>query len=314
MNSVQRLCSFVFVVMILLIIQQNQDSKSRSLKDVEQFGRNFITKLEENFVERDEHLLQNRKSQQKENTDPVSFDCIKWTPVRIEMPEPRDFIQKQETVEEIEETAEHRKESFVKVYAEGQWGSDVKSGPGSLMSQSVRMREILGIVVDKLKEQMKVQQISILDSSCGDMTWMPTFLAGRTDVAYTGFDIVPSNIENHKKNFSNLTFKVHDIVSEPLPESYDLVISRHTTIHLKNGDVKKAVKNFINSGSKYLLTTTYPNITENVELSEDDFGRYRPINLMLPPILLPVPLCITKDSDHDADYMALWELKALKNL
>ena len=54
---------------------------------------------------------------------------------------------------------------------------------------------------------------------------------------------------------------MHDIVSEPLPESYDLVISRHTTIHLKNGDVKKAVKNFINSGSKYLLTTTYPNIT-----------------------------------------------------
>ena len=56
--------------------------------------------------------------------------------------------------------------------------------------------------------------LSILDSSCGDMTWMPTFLAGRTDVAYTGFDIVPSNIESHKKKFSNLTFKVRIIYSD----------------------------------------------------------------------------------------------------
>ena len=89
----------------------------------------------------------------------MSFDCINWTPVRIEMPVPHDVIQQEETMEEIEETAEHRKESFAKVYAESQWGSVVKSGPGSLMSQSVRMREILGIVVDKLKEQMKVHQI-----------------------------------------------------------------------------------------------------------------------------------------------------------
>ena len=54
---------------------------------------------------------------------------------------------------------------------------------------------------------------------------------------------------------------MHDIVSEPLPASYDLIISRHTTIHLKNGDVNRAFENFVNSGSKYLLTTTYPNIT-----------------------------------------------------
>ena len=49
---------------------------------------------------------------------------------------------------------------------------------------------------------------SVLDSSCGDLTWMPTFLSGRTDVFYTGFDLLPENIENHKKNFTDFTFEV----------------------------------------------------------------------------------------------------------
>ena len=51
----------------------------------------------------------------------------------------------------------------------------------------------------------------ILDSSCGDMTWMPIFLRGRKDVDFTGFDIVPENIENHRKNFKeqNWIFEVN---------------------------------------------------------------------------------------------------------
>ena len=55
--------------------------------------------------------------------------------------------------------------------------------------------------------------------------------------------------------------QVHDIVSESLPESYDIIISRHTSIHLTNSDVVKVLKNFIDSKSKFLLASTYPNIT-----------------------------------------------------
>jgi hypothetical protein len=34
------------------------------------------------------------------------------------------------------------------------------------------------------------------------MTWMPTFLGNRSDIDFTGYDIVPANIENHKKQFA----------------------------------------------------------------------------------------------------------------
>ena len=51
----------------------------------------------------------------------------------------------------------------------------------------------------------------MLDSSCGDMNWIPRFLNNRTDVIYTGYDITDSNIKKHKKNFidKDWVFKVN---------------------------------------------------------------------------------------------------------
>jgi len=265
-------------------------------------------------MENVEYIFANRKYQQEDGLDPITYDCISWTPVTIEMPKEKSKkpLKEINAENDSEETSEHRRKSFAKIYADGEWGSESKSGPGSLLGATVRMREILGVVVDKIKDHLNVQNISILDSSCGDMTWMPTFITGRNDVMFTGFDIVPQNIENHRKNFTNWIFKVHDIVSEPILASYDLIISRHTTIHLKNGDVIKVVRNFINSGSKYLITTNFPNITENEDVREDDLWRYRPLNLMLSPFHLPKPLCITKDTDPD--YIGLWDLRELEKI
>jgi len=273
--------------------------------------------VKENYDKNVEFVFANRNYHYQDKTDPISYDCKSWTPIKIDIPKEEQRKKEhgsQDAKEADGETSEHRRKSFAKIYAEDEWGTVAKSGPGSLLSETVNMREILGAGVDKIKEHLGVEKISILDSSCGDMTWMPTFLDGRKDIVYTGFDIVPQNIENHRKNFSEWTFKVHDIVSEPLPVSYDLIISRHTTIHLKNGDVNRAFENFVNSGSRYLLTTTYPNITENEDVGEDNFARFRRLNLMLTPFGLPKPLCIAKDTLHDSDFMGLWDLKLLKKL
>ena len=102
---------------------------------------------------------------------------------------------------------------------------------------------------------------SVLDSSCGDMTWMPSFLSSRSDVEYTGYDIVEANINNHREKFrdTDWKFEVHDIVTDPINYSYDLIISRHTTQHLLTSDVVKVIRNFVDSSSKFLLTSSYPN-------------------------------------------------------
>ena len=38
------------------------------------------------------------------------------------------------------------------------------------------------------------------------MTWMPSFLENRTDMVFTGYDIVEANVENHKKRFAKTSW------------------------------------------------------------------------------------------------------------
>jgi hypothetical protein len=49
------------------------------------------------------------------------------------------------------ESSVHRKHSFGKIYAKNVWGKKTKSGPGSLLSSTVRIRQILDLVLEKLK-------------------------------------------------------------------------------------------------------------------------------------------------------------------
>ena len=90
---------------------------------------------------------------------------------------------------------------------------------------------------------------------------MPSFLSSRSDVEYTGYDIVEANINNHREKFreTDWKFEVHDIVTDPINYSYDLIISRHTTMHLQISDAVRVIRNFVDSSSKFLLTTSFPN-------------------------------------------------------
>jgi len=245
----------------------------------------------------------------------ATVDCITWEPVEI-LPHNTEGTARGREASRLEESyesesSEHRKESFVNVFDKNMWfGGDSKSGPGSWLKNSRRIINILDIVIKRIKKQTGKRKISLLDSSCGDMTWMPTFLENRTDVDFTGYDIVPANIENHKKTFSSTSwkFEVHDIVADPIPK-FDIILSRHTMIHLKNKDVFQLLNNVYDSGSAYLLATNFPDVEVNTELSEDSVGRYRPMNLHLPPFNLPPPVC-QANNDGEVDYIniAFWNL------
>ena len=45
-------------------------------------------------------------------------------------------------------------------------------------------------------------------------------------------------------------FQQHDLVTDKIPEQFDLILSRHTMIHLYNADVLQVLKNFQDSGSR----------------------------------------------------------------
>ena len=53
--------------------------------------------------------------------------------------------------EEGGEDSEHRKKSFAEIWDQNVWGSSSKSGPGSLLRNTGRIREALGFVIDHLK-------------------------------------------------------------------------------------------------------------------------------------------------------------------
>jgi len=87
----------------------------------------------------------------------------------------------------------------------------------------------LHVIVGQLKQHLGVDRIRLLDVPCGDLQWMSRFLQSRTDVEYTGVDIIGDVIEHHRKTFSNRPWRFLnvDVVSEPIDVAdYDLIMLR----------------------------------------------------------------------------------------
>ena len=121
-----------------------------------------------------------------------------------------------------------------------------------------------------------------------------------------------SNIAGHRNKFSNESWKFeqHDLVTDNIKVSYDLILSRHTMFHLKLDDVIRVLRNFHASGSRYLLMTTH-SVAANPELEVSWTGRFRPLNFFKEPFNLPAPICLDKDTDEPNMYIVLYELNTL---
>ena len=104
------------------------------------------------------------------------------------------------------------------------------------------------------------------------------------------------------------------MVSDPINEQFDLILCRHTMIHLFINDDFKVFQNFIASNSSYLLMSTQSN-SENTEIAPErmDSNRARPLNFFRPPFSFPAPICIGKDTKEELMYAALYELKTIEN-
>lgn len=245
----------------------------------------------------------------------VTHDCNDWN-LQVDLSahplKPPAQGEGSVSVPELKEDDQARKASFEWIYAKNWWGGnqESKSGRGSTRAATRQVVSILHSVTDHLKSILGQDKISFLDSSCGDMNWMPDFLNNRTDVEFHGYDITKTNIDKHKKTFrdQHWTFKQHDIVSDSLSRPFDLILSRHTMFHLYSADVIQAIKHFKNSRSKFLLMTTHA-IKFNQELPK--WPRYRKINLLYPPFSLPAPLCVANDIKERGVYIILYDLNSI---
>jgi hypothetical protein len=200
-------------------------------------------------------------------------------------------------------------EVFAEIYLTNGWnGTHSCSGTGSDLFQTrVIAREIPVLCAD-------LGVSTLLDVPCGDFHWM-----SRVDldgVDYTGADIVDDLITRNQAlhGRENVRFRKLNLLSDTLPR-VDLILCRDCLVHLPFADVFTALGRICQSGSDYLLTTTFPGRADNADI---EMGDWRPLNLQQAPFTLPPPLwtinegCTEGDGFFDDKSLGLWRVADIR--
>ncbi len=173
---------------------------------------------------------------------------------------------------------------FTQIYNTNRWGStESVSGFGS----EIKNTEALVPSLTHLLRELGIR--TLLDLPCGDFNWM-----SRVDldgVDYLGADIVEALVQRNQQTYGNLPnvrFEVLDLLTDELPRM-DLILVRDCLVHFSNQNIMMALQNIRRSGCTYLLTTTFSKLPQNKDIIT---GEWHPINLQLPPFLLPPPLLL----------------------
>lgn len=194
------------------------------------------------------------------------------------------------------------KDVFENIITNRLW-RDVPCGSGSTLAYTAHLRQQLPQFVHRHDIH------SVLDLPCGDYSWMSQ-VCWPESVRYHGADIVDSMIQQNQQNYPEIQFSVIDMCQDPLP-AVDLLFCRDCLFHLSYTDIARAFGNIASSDIRWVLTTTYPDVTINKNVVT---GGFRPINLTLPPFDLPEPIDHLPDwiEGHRPRIMGLWHKSNFK--
>ena len=184
-------------------------------------------------------------------------------------------------------------------------GIESLSGHGSSKKQT-------RVIVKEIPILFKKHGItSILDLPCGDFNWMQD--VDLTGITYTGGDIVKEVVSGNKQyETKDIKFININLLIDKLPIT-DVILCRDCLVHLSHSDLLSAIRNIKRSGIKYLLTTTFPDKTENKNI---ETGEWRHLNLVKPPFNFPPPVDIilegcSEGEQHKHKSLGLWEVDSI---
>ncbi len=200
-------------------------------------------------------------------------------------------------------------EVFTEIFQNNAWsGQQSRSGTGSDPSQTQTIANLLPPLLRRLNVSL------MLDVPCGDFQWMKDVdLEG---VHYLGADIVPEIVQHNELEFGNdrIRFQTMDLIRDTIPE-VDLILCRDCLVHLTHESIMDSLRNICESGSKYLLTTTFP----SREVNEDILtGQWRVLNLEASPFNFPSPIemlneqCTEGDGVYGDKSLGLWRISDLE--
>lgn len=199
-------------------------------------------------------------------------------------------------------------DAFRRTYERNLWGGDEsRSGPGSTLEQTARVRAELPALCRRLGVR------TLLDLPCGDFRWMATVeLPG---VRYLGGDLLPELVTRNVERFgrADRSFLELDLTRSDLPDA-DLLLCRDCLVHLSFEDLTRALGNLRRSRITWLLTTTFPDESGNRDVHTGD---WRPLNLERAPFAFPPPHALlnegcTEQQGRFADKsLGLWRVVEL---
>jgi hypothetical protein len=195
-------------------------------------------------------------------------------------------------------------DTFRHIVTENKWGvNDSVSGGGSDLYQTRIVRDRLPMLWSDFNVR------TMLDVPCGDFYWMQH--VPMEYISYIGADILPEIIQRNNELYErpNLTFRTMNLLEDRLPKA-DLILCRDCLVHFSFSHVTSALRNMCDSGSTYLLTTTF-NQRRNHDIAT---GQFRPLNLEAPPMSLPAPMlmidegCTEGDGKYQDKSLGLWRM------
>lgn len=192
-----------------------------------------------------------------------------------------------------------REVAFDAIYNANAWNSaESLSGPGSEIERTKAYGAELSRSLDRLNCQV------FFDAPCGDLNWILPVVGKRK---YIGGDIARSLVADLHKSHPDLDLRTFDICEDRFPVA-DVWHCRDCLFHLPFADIKKALRNFVDSGISHALLTTHRSraLHENLDIPA---GGWRYLDLEMAPISLPKPVAYLRDYRRLRDfprYVGLW--------
>jgi hypothetical protein len=208
------------------------------------------------------------------------------------------------------------KQIFNQVYTTNRWGKSGKgSGPGSDPKFAQNAVKFLRDIIRRYSIK------TITDVSCGGMAWWVPLLDEFPHIKFYGYDISSVIIDQNKRQFANRrnwTFGVKNAISDKFNPT-DLMVCRHTMMHLALNDASTLLKNLSSSGSRFLVLTSHPSVQSNDDIHRIPLFpsapqppgtpktstttmayRFKPMNLELSPFKIkPIEFVVEPQSVHE---------------
>ena len=207
---------------------------------------------------------------------------------------------------------------FTNIYHSNYWnGLESKSGTGSDIATTATLRPHLVNLLNDMEFK------TMVDAPCGDFFWMKEIIEELEIEEYHGYDIVEEMISAVRDTYGETekgpkrSFETLNVVEEILPK-VDVIFSRDCLVHFSYATARKILQNYIESGSEYILMTTF--LRDDRAYSDISDGQWHPINFQMEPFNLPEPErliiegCIEDRYRWTDKALGLWKLDNLKGI